>query len=48
MTQKIRGYWKMPLEEVRTWFEHAKDDDSLVVRLVEVEMYEEFENWPKA
>lgn len=47
MLQKIRGYWKMPLEEVRAWFEKASDNDSLVVRLVDVELYEEFEQWIK-
>ena len=47
MLQKISGYWRMPLEEVRTWFEKASDEDSLVVRLVEVELYEEFEKWVK-
>lgn len=47
MLQKIRGYWRMPLEEVRVWFEEATDQDSLKVRLVEVELYEEFKNWPK-
>lgn len=47
MLQKIRGYWKIPLEEVRSWFEQAKDDDSLLVRLVDVELYEEFERWIK-
>jgi hypothetical protein len=46
--QKIRGYWKMPLEEARAWFETASDEDSLVVRLVEVELYEEFEKWIKS
>lgn len=47
MLQKIRGYWKMPLEDVLAWFEKAKEDDYLVVRLVEVELYEEFEKWIK-
>lgn len=47
MLQKIRGYWKMPLDEVRAWFEKASDDESLVVRLIDVELYEEFEKWIK-
>jgi hypothetical protein len=45
MLQKIRGYWRMPLEEVHAWFENAKDEDFLVVRLVDVELYEEFDKW---
>jgi hypothetical protein len=45
--QKFRGYWRMPIEEVRNWFEKAGDEDSLVVHLADVELYEEFEKWIK-
>ena len=37
----------MPLSEIRDWLEKAKDDDVLKIHLVDVELYEEFENWPK-
>lgn len=47
MLQKIRGYWRIPLKEVREWLENATDQESLMVRLDDVELYEEFEKWIK-
>jgi len=44
-TQRVRGLWNMPEEEVQNWFNHAKEDDSLMLKLEEVELFEEFENW---
>lgn len=45
MTQYITGRWEMPVEEVLAWLEKADEDDALQVRLVDAELYEEFENW---
>lgn len=47
MLQRITGHWRMPLAEARAWLEKADDEDSLAVRLVEVELFEEFEKWVK-
>jgi hypothetical protein len=47
MLQKIKGYWEMPLEKVKIWLEQAKESDALTVKLVNVELFEEFENWQK-
>jgi hypothetical protein len=43
--QFITGKWDMPIEGVISWLENAADEDALKVRLVDVEMYEEFEDW---
>jgi hypothetical protein len=47
MIQKMRGFWRMPSQEVRSWFEKAQKGDALVVRLEDVELHEEFEKWLK-
>ncbi len=47
ITQRVRGLWNMSLEEVRNWFSQAKEDDSLELKLEDVELFEEFENWKK-
>jgi hypothetical protein len=45
--QKIKGKIEMPLEEIHQWLEQAKDKDVLQVRVINTEIHEEFENWPK-
>ncbi len=47
MVQKMRGALEMPLAEILAWLEKAEEDDALKIRLINVEMFEEFENWPK-
>ncbi len=46
--QIIRGFWRKPFEEVRNWLATAQDDESLEIRLEDVELHEELEQWPKA
>lgn len=47
MVQFIKGYWDMPVEEVNHWLSTAGEDDSLNIKLRDVELYEEFPNWMK-
>jgi hypothetical protein len=46
-TQLATGRWDMPVEEVTSWFEKAKDEDCLQVILSSAEIYIEFQKWMK-
>ena len=48
MTQRIKGSWDVSLEEVKVWYEQADEEDTFVVRLIDVDLFEEFENWINA
>ena len=45
MIQYITGQWEMPIKDVRAWLESATEEDHLKVKLIDVEMVEEFDNW---
>ncbi len=45
MTQKIKGFWEMPMSRVKTWIEESTDDDVLEIRLADVEIHSEFADW---
>jgi hypothetical protein len=47
MIQDITGKWEMPVDVVIAWLEKAEDQDFLQVRLIDVELHEEFKNWSK-
>jgi len=41
----IRGYWREPRSEVNAWLAHAKDEDTLDVQLVQIDLVEVYERW---
>lgn len=45
MVQIIKGVWEMSVPKVEAALEKMCDNDSLEVKLIDVEMFEEFENW---
>ena len=45
MIQFIKGYWDMPSKEVNQWLLTAGEEDSLDIKLRDVELFEEFPNW---
>ncbi len=47
MIQEIKGNLDIHREAAKTWCEQAKDEDTFVVRVVNAEVFEEFEMWKK-
>lgn len=45
--QYIKGLWLMPIEEIERWLKTSTDEDTLIIQIRDVELYEEFENWIK-
>ena len=47
MIQKIKGQMELSLDEIHEWLGQAEEDDSLNIRVVNAEVHEEFESWPR-
>jgi len=47
MVEYIKGHWDMPFEEVQHWLEAAEENEKLMITLRDVDLFEEFADWPK-